>query len=331
MIAAVPPVAAGVAKASIVAAPGILSAMAVAIQTLYGIADEFNQYLDKHIEEMKLSQNPTVSRSGRVLEMAKFGFGVGFITPIVVIAVGQLLLGNPLAAITTVVTAPANPIAMTCAAIGAIYYGWGALSDKEREEILDRLSTGLEVGIEFIRSVVRFVIDKTKDVLSSKNIEEFKKYIQEAAAEFGKTVADVTRKFSDRVQETVDVIVKKSGEVAEKTGTALSDAYSAVVDTATAGAKRTGEALTRSGPKKRAKAKAEIATEATLEVAPSAQRKHVATVKAAAGKPDVAPKAKRKPVAKVKVEIAAKSKAETVPRVKLKPAPPRSPGKPKLA
>ena len=183
MIAVALPVAAGVAKATIGAAPTILSAMARAIQELYGIASDFNQYLDKHIEEMKLSQNPTVSRTGRVLEMAKYGFGIGYITPVVVIAVGQLLLGNSLAAITTVATAAtlSNPIAMTCAAIGAIYYGWGALSDKEREEILDRLSTGLEVGIEFIRSVVRFVIDKTKEVLSSKNITEFKGYIAAAA------------------------------------------------------------------------------------------------------------------------------------------------------
>jgi hypothetical protein len=29
---------------------------------------------------------------------------------------------------------------MTCAAIGAIYYGWGALSDVERDEILEKLS-----------------------------------------------------------------------------------------------------------------------------------------------------------------------------------------------
>ena len=35
-------------------------------------------------------------------------------------------------------------IAMTCAAIGAIYYGWSALSDVEREEMLDKLSKGLD-------------------------------------------------------------------------------------------------------------------------------------------------------------------------------------------
>ncbi len=198
----------------------VLSAMAQAIQALYGMAVEINEYLDKHIEDMKGSENPTVSRSGRVLEMAKLGFGIGYITPVVIISVGQLLLGNTLAAVTTVLTAATltNPIAMTCAAIGAIYYGWGALSDNERDEILEKLSKGLEIGIELINAMVRFVVETTKGLLDSKNFEEMKKYISSAASVFGKTLGDVTHKFSDVVSDTFDVVKKKTGEAVTKTG-----------------------------------------------------------------------------------------------------------------
>lgn len=283
MIAASLPMAAGVG------APSVLSAMAKAIQTLYGIADGLNQYLDEHIEEMKLSQNPTVSRTGRVLEMAKFGFGVGYITPVVVIAVGQLLLGNPLAAIAEVATAAtlSNPIAMTCAAVGAIYYGWSALSDKEREEILDRLSTGLEVGIEFIRSVVRFVIDKTREVLSSKNLTEFKRYIEVAADTFGKNLGDVTRKLSDKATDLLGSVRTKSSDFAGKTGKVLTGAYDVVVDSAVEGAERTKNALSRSSKPKSPEATDVDIPEATPEVASKVQRKPGATVEAAAGSPEV--------------------------------------------
>ena len=82
-----------------------LSVMAKAVQTLYGMATDVNEYLDQHIVDMKGSENPTISRTGRILEMAKLGFGIGYITPVVVIAAGQLLLGNTLSAITTVATA----------------------------------------------------------------------------------------------------------------------------------------------------------------------------------------------------------------------------------
>jgi hypothetical protein len=198
----------------------VLSAMAQAVQSLYGMAVDIDDYLDKHIEDMKGSDNPTISRSGRVLEMAKLGFGIGYITPVIVISVGQLLLGNTLAAIATVATAATltNPIAMTCGAIGAIYYGWGALSDIERNEILDKLSKGLEVGIALIASIVDFVVSKTKELLSAKNFEEMKKYIGSAAAVFGKTLGDVTHKFTDVVSDTFDVFKKKSTEAAAKTG-----------------------------------------------------------------------------------------------------------------
>jgi hypothetical protein len=208
----------------------VLSSMAKAIQALYGMAVDVNEYLDQHIKDMTGSDNPTISRTGRILEMAKLGFGIGYITPVAIIAVGQLLLGNPLTAISTVATAATftNPIAMTCAAIGAIYYGWGALSETEREETLEKLSSGLEIGTELIKSMVNFIINKTKELLSSKNIEEITKYIESAAALFGKSLGDVTHKLSDVVSDTFDVFKKKSGVAMKKTFEAATEACSAV-------------------------------------------------------------------------------------------------------
>lgn len=226
--------AAPIAGAGLQVAGVALSAMTLAIQSLYGMATGINDYLDKHIADMKGSDNPTISRSGRVLEMAKYGFGIGYITPVIIIAVGQLLLGNTLSAVATVATAATltNPIAMTCAAIGAICYGWGALSDVERNEMLEKLSTGLEVGIELVNSVVRFLVEKTKELLNSKNFEEMKEYIGSAAAVFGKTLGDVTHKVGDVLSDTFDSVKKKSGEVLDKTADLASDAYDAVKDTA---------------------------------------------------------------------------------------------------
>jgi hypothetical protein len=210
-----------------------LSPIAEAVSALYGMGVAINDYLDRHIQEMKGSENPTVSRTGAVLEMAKYGFGVGYLSSVVVIGVGQLLLGNTLAAVTAVASAATftNPVAMTCAAVGAIYYGWGALSDAERNTILDNMSRGLEIGVEFIKAILAFIIDTTKNLMSSKNFEEIKGYIGAAAGVFGRTLGDVTHKLSDVVSDTFDVFRKKSSEALDSTIELGSDAYSTVKET----------------------------------------------------------------------------------------------------
>jgi hypothetical protein len=103
-----------------------VSLITTAIRGIYGIAGDLNDFLDRHLADLEASDNPTVARTGRVMMAVKSGFGIGYITSVVVIATGQLLLGNTLAAGAKVLTAATltNPIAMTCAAIGAIYYGW---------------------------------------------------------------------------------------------------------------------------------------------------------------------------------------------------------------
>jgi len=168
--------------------------IAQAIAALYGVASEFNAFLDRHIEDMKSSNNATVSRTGRILEMAKYGFGLGYISSVTIMAAGQLLLGNPLAAMSTVasVAALSNPIALTCAAVGAILYGWSALDDKEKNAILDQLARGLNLGVELIKSVIAFVINTAKEVMDSKAIKDLKAYIADKAALFGRSLSDVT-------------------------------------------------------------------------------------------------------------------------------------------
>ncbi len=106
---------------------------------------------------------------------------------------------------------------MTCAAVGAIYYGWSALTDQEKDEIIEKLSKGLEIGIEMIKSVIRFVIDKTKELWNSENLSEIKGYISNAAKVFGKTLADVTHILSDKIFGGLSAIKTKTMESFDKT------------------------------------------------------------------------------------------------------------------
>lgn len=230
----------GIAKG--IAGGAALSGMARAIQGLYGMASSINDFLDDHIDKMKASDNNTVSQTGCVIESAKFGFGLGYISSVVIIATGQYLLGNTLAAVGTVASAVAftNPIAMTCAAVGAIYYGWSALSDKERDAILGNLTKGLEIGAELIKSIIQFLISKTKELVSAKSIAEFKNYIKTYAGKFGKSLYDVTGKMADLVvgaAEMVGEITVRAGNLTATTASNTSMALKLAMD-------KTGEAAT---------------------------------------------------------------------------------------
>jgi hypothetical protein len=220
-----------------------LSPITKAVAGLYGIATDINDHLNRHIEDMKSSNNATVSRTGRVLEMAKFGFGIGYLSSVTIIAVGQFLLGNTLAAVTTVATAAtlSNPIAMTCAAVGAIIYGWGALDDQEKNDILARLANGLEIGVELIKSVIAFVIATAKEVLDSKTLKDLKSFIGAKAALFGRSLSDVTHLTSDMLGDAASSVKKHAqvaivetgrfaGETTDKVGAAFSGLAKAAGD-----------------------------------------------------------------------------------------------------
>lgn len=246
--------------------------MVRAIQALYGVAVNLNQYIDNHIDDMKMSPNSTVARTGRVLEMAKLGFGIGYIVPVAVIAIGQYLLGNTLAAVTTIATAAtlSNPVAMTCAAMGAIYYGWGALTESERNDILAKVSEGLALGTELLRAAIAFVVDNLKALLLSKSeIAELKGYIAAAAMIFGKKLGDVTQKISDMAVDALDVFKKKTARLAEITGETIEDAYGSIQEAAKDGAEGAKDLMSKARPRKRLPAPRKLKPKAVLPRKPA--------------------------------------------------------------
>lgn len=196
-----------------------------AISALYGVATGINQFIDDLIDGIKKSPNATVRATGSVIEGAKYGFGIGYITPLAIIAVGQLILGNPLTAAWTVGAGilGANPIAMTCGAVGAIVYGWKALSDDERNAILEKLIVAFDVGVELIRSIIQYVINGMRELLSSDSVADLKRMVAGAANAFGKSLSDVTHAVKDRI---FDLATSVSDGVSKAAGT-VGDAVSA--------------------------------------------------------------------------------------------------------
>jgi len=201
---------------STLSSPLPLNPIVAAIRALYGFVGELNDAIDNHVETLKHSQNPIIERTGRVLEAAKVGFGVGALSAAVILAAGQWILGNPLTAAGTFAQAVivTNPVAMTCGAIGAIVYGYLALTPQERQALHDRLSQLAQVGVEIIRSMIEFVISKTKALIASdkgrearRRARQLRNYVRDAARGYGKSLFGVTRRARDAI-----------GDVAAKAG-----------------------------------------------------------------------------------------------------------------
>lgn len=212
-----------------------------AIASLYGIASSINDFVDEHIESMKKASNSTVRVTGSVIEGAKYGFGIGYVTPVVVIAVGQMILGNPLSAVATVATGMAlsNPVAMTCGAVGAIYYGWSALSDDERNGILDRIAASFAVGVELVKAVLTFVVKSMAELLSSQTLEDLKLFVAESAARFGRSLSDVTHSVRDHLADAAATV----SNTAAKTVTAVREGAAATAEFLLDGVASAGEAV----------------------------------------------------------------------------------------
>lgn len=200
-----------------------LNVISTVIRGLYKVTSDINIWIDDHIEQMKSSDNKTIARTGKVLEGAKYGFGLGYIAPVVIISLGQYLCGFNLGALHTIGTAAilSNPIAMTCAALGAIYYGWNALNEQEKAETVDRLRDELGVGAELVKSIANYVIQKTKELLNSESLHELKDFITQSAQSFGKTLSDVTHSFTDitkdAIAKTIEVVEANAERVKEQT------------------------------------------------------------------------------------------------------------------
>lgn len=172
-----------------------------ALRALYGTASALNDFIDQHIESLKASKDSTIERVGRVLEGAKQGFELGYSAPIAVVAIGQLLLGNPLSAVASAATMAVSPVAITCAAVGAIWMGWQALTSEERDRILETVKTGLGLSVDVLRAVVAFVIAQSRALFNKPQVAVLKELIRTEASAFGRSLAQVTGSMVEAVRE----------------------------------------------------------------------------------------------------------------------------------
>jgi ElaB/YqjD/DUF883 family membrane-anchored ribosome-binding protein/tetrahydromethanopterin S-methyltransferase subunit B len=201
--------------------PTPITPIVEAIRQLYGTAKTINDFIDEQIDSMKSSAKEAVQVCGKILEGAKYGFGIGYATSIVAIAIGHLLMGNTLAVVGTLaagasgLAAFTNPISMTCAAIGAIYYGWNALDEHEKEAIIERIIADFKIGVELIKAIINYVVTKTKELMSSDALSDIKDYLQESAKKFGKTLSDITRNLKDKVVDTAEYVKDKAENVGD--------------------------------------------------------------------------------------------------------------------
>lgn len=197
------------------------SAGANSLSQLYGFTVEAARFAVSHIDTLKAVDNAIANRCGQLLEAANEGFGLGSETALVLIGVGQHLIGNPLTAAAAGGAAAANPVVMTCAAIGAIHYGWNAMSQEERDILLKAVGSAFRVGVEFIRSLATFAFDMIKALMSAENIAELKKMVANVAASFGTRLSEITHALADR-------LVEGSTYAASVAGSAASTAWSYV-------------------------------------------------------------------------------------------------------
>lgn len=178
-----------------------MTSMAKTVKSLYGATNSLNDFVNQHIAAMKASQEESIASVGRVLEGAKQGLFLGYAAPVVLIATGQLLLGNPLSAVGTVWSAAtlSNPVSSTCAAIGAIWLGWEALSDLEKQALTDKLSQGFSLTVSVIQQVIAFALDLLKSTFGSKELAKLRAFVVEVAGTAGRSLYAITGKLKDLI------------------------------------------------------------------------------------------------------------------------------------
>ena len=195
----------------------VITALAAAGHAVSGVAaavQQANDLTDSMIETLKANDNLTINRVGRVLEGTKFGFLMGYITPSILTAVGICLTtGDLMMATGGSIAVLGNPVAGTCAAVGAVFFGWKALNDNEREEILNQVGKFLNVGWEQIKAVVEFAIKLMKDLFTADNIQEIKEAVADAASAVGRHVSDITKSLGDRLAKLGDSISNTAAKV----------------------------------------------------------------------------------------------------------------------
>ena len=185
----------------------------------YGIKpmdeNDATKFVLTHIDGLEKSTNDVVARSGFVLRRAYEGFGIGYRIPLAIIAVGQSLLGVNLAV--TVPAVSSNPLAVTCAAIGAVYYGFSALSDSERQEMLSKVADGMNFGVELVRSIIEFCINALRSLMDGETLAALKAFVTDVAKSFGVTIADITGALGDKITSLASRTYENAGQIAWST------------------------------------------------------------------------------------------------------------------
>ena len=193
---------------------GASSMLASSIRQIYRMGSDANAWVDGHITDLQKSENPSISRTGRVLEKAKEGFAMGYMSSVVIIAAGQFLLGNTGAALASMGTAVvlANPVAMTCAAVGAIFYGWAALSEEEQDQVVANLASGFAMGTEIIRGIIEYVAKLMKKLSEgswSGSIKEMLSSWGDGLSDFFGDAGEAVVDFKDAIQQKVAAARKR--------------------------------------------------------------------------------------------------------------------------
>jgi hypothetical protein len=187
-----------------------------------------NDATDSMIEKLKANENTTINRIGRVLEGTKFGFMLGYLTPSIVTAVGvTLTTGDLLAAVGGGIAVLGNPVAGVAAAVGAVYFGWKALSEKERDAVLKQVGDFLKTGYEQIKAVINYSINLMKELLSADNLNEMKEAVAEAAELIGKHLADITKSIKDQCYKAGKVFSEAADSVS-KTASEAADSFTSM-------------------------------------------------------------------------------------------------------
>lgn len=106
-----------------------------------------------------------------------------------------------------------------------------------------RLSSGLGIGVELIKSIIAFVIEKTKELLDSKVAKELKNFISEQAALFGRTLSDVTHLTVDMISDAGVAIRKHANTALDETRIVAASTSTKVGEVLTEATTTTGDAI----------------------------------------------------------------------------------------
>lgn len=197
------------------------------VLSFYGVRadndEERSRFVAKHLDELERAENEAIARTGFVLRRSHEGFGLGYKVPLAIIAIGHAMLGVDLAVVTPLLAS--NPAAFTCAAVGAVYYGYQAMTDHERTELHRRVGEAIGVGIELIRSIAEFCITTLKTLLDTETMAKLKTAVAEAAAYFGTSLASITGSFADKLLETAHYAAGKVTGAGSVIGTTAASIY----------------------------------------------------------------------------------------------------------